>query len=139
MTDWYVGMRVACIDASNPDPWRDGDTFPVEGQVYTIREILCHDQNVAILLVEIVNPVRRWELRTGEVAFLVHRFRPLVDLTLPAELQVKKRKPVREEAFVFDTRIPQHPMCRCYPIRRDDDGDDDVTPLQPVSPEFEDA
>ena len=113
---FYVGQHVVCIDVSpnkagglHPRYW---DTeIPVLGAVYTIRRTFCarrygHD-DIAILLDEVRNPVRRFIARTGrkvrcEQFFLGYRFRPV--RTTNIDVFLKMLEPERIELVTLSSR-----------------------------------
>jgi hypothetical protein len=81
--NFQVGQKVVCVD----DDFRCGYErivkTPVKGQVYTIRRLYtfkaCTGSVVTIVhLVEIVNPVRKWDAGVMEAGFVPRRFRPVV-------------------------------------------------------------
>lgn len=69
---FHIGQRVICVRAPICElrwPWT---AYPVEGQVYTIREVMLS----SVLLAEIVSAIGR----SGyEGAFDANRFRPIVE------------------------------------------------------------
>jgi hypothetical protein len=77
MTSFYVGQVVVCIDDRGfPEP-DEGERYPKEGGVYTIRAVRPWKDTVGLLLAEIVNPVFEWESgNVGKIGFLARRFRP---------------------------------------------------------------
>lgn len=87
--DWHVGMKVVCVDGNPGFVGHDrsllpGEQFPIEGVVYTIREIgllypASVTRNVLVRLNEIVLPAMRYlqVARPYEGAFLASRFRPV--------------------------------------------------------------
>jgi hypothetical protein len=108
---FFVGQRVVCVNIS-PNPggglsptYRDTN-FPEVGGIYTIRRIFCarpfgHD-DVAILLAEVRNPVRRYISRTErnvrcEQFFLGFRFRPVRTTNIDVFLKMLEPAPVRIE------------------------------------------
>jgi hypothetical protein len=77
MTDWFVGQRVVCVDASGYHHRYILSGSLQQGAVYTIREIAFRDGDLGVLLEEIV--CRRWCEGNGvEFGFLIGRFRPVV-------------------------------------------------------------
>lgn len=82
--DWYVGMKVVCVDAQACGGYGD-EHLPQVGSVYTIRELLSDDFSgiPCLRLVEIVNRTREYEHAiTGKVvvvepAFTCRKFRPV--------------------------------------------------------------
>lgn len=89
MTPWFVGQRIVCLDGS---VIFTDMTYPHEGSVYTIREVLGCGPHLGFLLEELDNEYD-W-LRTpengsmlwGEPGFLSTRFRPLVDTKTSIEM-----------------------------------------------------
>jgi hypothetical protein len=88
---FHVGQKVVCIDVSSHKqkghlrPTYASTVTPTLGGVYTVRDIFDasvygHDEP-GLLLVEIVNPVRRYISLAGpcecEQFFLAFRFRPV--------------------------------------------------------------
>lgn len=86
--DWHAGMKVVCIDSEphfigrQRQPWF-GETFPVLGRVYTIREIgQLYEQYgygglIVVRLVEIVNATITYGVGTFEGGYSARRFRPV--------------------------------------------------------------
>lgn len=82
--DWFVGMRVVCIDASlrrdltpypvAPDRDLDGLT---ERRIYTVRSVGLYRGALVVWLAEIIRRVRRNEEEFGEAGFAIERFRPV--------------------------------------------------------------
>ena len=85
---FHVGQKVVCINDQADDQW-DGETVPVKGVVYTIREIgegLAHYggpdgpliPNLGFRLEEIRNPkLRKLNHEPIEVWFAWQQFRPV--------------------------------------------------------------
>lgn len=83
---FYVGQKVVCVN----DDWsmkltkwerfkamfRRPDTDPVQGSVYTIREIVSHEARSWLRFYECEN---RPEMGFGEPAYLITSFRPVVE------------------------------------------------------------
>lgn len=91
MTDFYVGQKVVCIQA--PVDVEDGITKPIEGNVYSIRSIVVHDDSgIGFRLHEIKNPRRvYWEWNRHlfmECTFCASRFRPLVTTNIDVFLKM---------------------------------------------------
>lgn len=80
-----VGDKVVCINDSATQSTL-GVTYPKEGQIYTIRLIRKgYTGELAILLQEIVNAPRMYRQGFHEIAFFMHRFRP-IDYTYGTEV-----------------------------------------------------
>lgn len=69
------GSLVECVES--PIPSNYGETMPVVGEIYTVREIYSDGKDTAIRLVEIHNPVREYADGFIEVSFWVECFREL--------------------------------------------------------------
>ena len=126
---FFVGQHVICTDiAPNPGgglcPTYRDTKLPVVGGIYTIRRIFCarqfgHD-DLAILLDEVHNPVRRYISRTGrnvrcEQFWLGYRFRPVRTTSIEVFRRmlepVPKRQPVEEEAADLTDEPVRFQMC----------------------------
>ncbi len=80
------GMRVLCIR----DDWFGqafGEALPVQGVIYTVREVIDHDDVPHIRLNEIVNPEI---VGLGEVMFYLSFFKPLDEPGLDILRQLAK-------------------------------------------------
>lgn len=77
-----VGARVICVNDVVTTPIERGQTLPVRGVTYTVRNTF----RDAIRLVEIVNrTIYTTEDGFGESAFYISRFRPAVEPKTEAE------------------------------------------------------
>lgn len=79
-----VGDKVVCVSAAMQphtveELTKDVPNWVKKDETYTIREILDHDFVVAVLLEEIVNPIKYFKVldRTMEPAFAIVRFRKI--------------------------------------------------------------
>jgi hypothetical protein len=91
--DWAAkaGRLVVCVndDFSNAPPHvRIAFTFPIKGNIYTLREVLtAAGKPTSFLLAEIVNPVVKWPSRFNnavcEISFFHWRFEPLFKIAKP--------------------------------------------------------
>lgn len=117
MSEWIktakAGDKVVCVltwtDAEDRTGTRD-EVGPVSGETYTIREIGFfhpdHPEILAIRLVEILNPVRKYRYGYGEnvivseCCFAAYRFRPVqprqTDISIFTDMLKKADKPVKE-------------------------------------------
>lgn len=79
MSEFYGGQKVVCVSAF--ENIQGGETFPVKGCVYTVREAVyrpgCGEFAHGLLLVEIANRPRRYKDGHHEKAFALFRFKPL--------------------------------------------------------------
>lgn len=86
---WAVrGAKVVCVERGE-ERNRGFVTYPVVGQVYTIRQVLDHPYGGAgIRLVEIENPALPYVVKAGdtprkhEASWMLHRFQPVITRTL---------------------------------------------------------
>lgn len=71
-----IGQQVVCIEDKY---WRAhcGETTPVKGRIYTIREIEVHKEGVGLRFEEIVNAPFQYSDGLKECAFWRHAFRPV--------------------------------------------------------------
>ena len=89
MTNFRVGQKVVCVET-----WTPGSNYspnivngPVEGGVYTVREVgylhPWYPDLVVVLLLELDNSGGKWTFRGApyewEPPFAARRFRPVVD------------------------------------------------------------
>lgn len=76
--DWYVGMKVVCVDGSAHSYIRDAIS-PRKGGVYTIRNLEANPRTgrLNVQLCEIVNPEVEARDGCGEPYFGASRFRPV--------------------------------------------------------------
>lgn len=73
-----VGAKVVCVDSSRLGGFGD-ETYPVEGDIYTIRDVTCGPRGAAcVRLEEVVNVPRSYRTGYLEARFRLSRFRPLV-------------------------------------------------------------
>ena len=72
----YVGQKVVCIKVIQAGGV-GGETYPIEGQVYTIRKITSIQDVVGFQLVEIVNSPRRYANGRKECYFRASHFKPV--------------------------------------------------------------
>jgi hypothetical protein len=99
------GQVVVCVDASWPR-WAKkiadmmGITYPVEGQVYTVREVCDYLGDVCVRLHEIVNPEydARGNNLAEEHAFLARRFRPAKQTSIESLESLLSPTPEMEDA-----------------------------------------
>lgn len=71
------GVKCVCIRADDFYP-QFGETVPVEGSTYTIRDFYEERGAIGIRVEEIVNPPLRYVDGVQECAFNIINFRPLV-------------------------------------------------------------
>ncbi len=77
---FYVGQKVVCIVGFTRLARGRDETFPIKGEVYTIREIkLDSGGDTCLRLQEIVNTPRYYAEGFTEMAFDAELFRPLVE------------------------------------------------------------
>lgn len=80
--EFKVGMKVVCVDAKMNRAPISGEAIPVEGDTYTIREILTVPGTktpIHIRLVELISVPKHYRhLGFGEACFPARCFRPLV-------------------------------------------------------------
>jgi hypothetical protein len=102
---FYVGRKVVFVNGrirrDGLFPYYPSTALPVVGSIYTIREVFDarpygYDE-AAILLDEVVNPVRRYIAPAGPVRceqfFLGNRFRPLHDTSIEIFTQMLQPVP----------------------------------------------
>lgn len=99
------GVKVVCVSTwVNIGPAATNvfkyDRGPIEGQVYTIREIgelhPSYPGDIQVRLHEIFNkPQQIFEDPNWETCFNIKRFRPLIDKRLPDSLTILLEKPNR--------------------------------------------
>jgi hypothetical protein len=80
MVDFYVGQSVVCVDDEGfkRPAFYGCETFPVQGNIYTIRQIaLFPETEAGLRLFEIVNEPREYLIGCVEPYFLARRFRSL--------------------------------------------------------------
>lgn len=77
-----VGAKVVCVNAEGilgPDSAFGDERAPLEGNIYTVRDIIYPDSETpCFLLEEIANKVREYHFGAYEFSFRASRFRPLV-------------------------------------------------------------
>ena len=124
---FHVGQKVVCVNAR---PRRKGlhpryasTVIPRLRAVYTIRDIFDASpygfDEPALLLVEIVNPVRRYTAPTGQVEceqfWLANRFRPVCTTNIDVFLKMLEPeptlRPVEEEAADLTDEPVRVQMC----------------------------
>jgi hypothetical protein len=112
MCEWIktakVGDKVVCVRDDIDGGYPNREKRPLEGIVYTIREICegypsdIDGRGIAIRLVEIVNPKIRYTEGLHEPAWSAHRFRPVTprktDISFAHDILRKATKPVTEDA-----------------------------------------
>lgn len=72
-----VGQLVICVGEAVPTLF--GETLPVKGRVYTVRDVVFLDYETALRLCEIVNEPHDYEEGFFECAFFSTGFRPITD------------------------------------------------------------
>lgn len=79
--NWHIGQRVVCVDGRRePRRRRKWERLPVEGLVYTIRDIVPRDDGrIAFRLNEITNLGAAYKSGFAELSFFASRFRPVVE------------------------------------------------------------
>ena len=107
---FHVGQKVVCVNISprpgvrGLHPQHGDEVTPWKGHVYTVRAVFDarphgYDQD-ALLLEEIVNPVRRYIAPAGVVEveqfFLVFRFRPVRTTSIEVFTRMLVPTPARE-------------------------------------------
>lgn len=73
---FHVGQRVVCIDASRMVA-HHCERLPVQGEVYTIRDIIEWPGGTGLQFHEIVNSPKRYPEGFIECDFVARRFRPV--------------------------------------------------------------
>lgn len=73
------GDKVVCVQ--NP-PMRDGETDPVKGCIYTIRDITDYGHESGVHLTEIKNQPQCYRYGFHEVTFKLEYFRPVLPIDL---------------------------------------------------------
>lgn len=94
------GAKVVCVHSSRPRPGSQYDarsTFPVVGEVYTIRHVAETAAGAGVWLDEIVNPIgnpaKGWN---GETGFVLLAFRPVKTIEDDLEAFFRQHLDVRE-------------------------------------------
>jgi hypothetical protein len=95
MSDWYVGQKVVHVRG----PWaalgHGTEKLPVDGHVYTIREIRPYEGFVGFMLEEIRNRRRRYgNFGICEPDFNERVFRPVVDQNADISVFTKLLEPL---------------------------------------------
>lgn len=80
MTPFHVGMKVVCVHTFNTLRL-PGETYPVVGNVYTIRDIQPHAEQIGLRLEEIINPLY-YNDDTQDCIFSSIRFRPVTKTSI---------------------------------------------------------
>ena len=79
MIHFRVGQKVVCVDGSAHWGGHGDEMLPIEGEIYTIRELFdCGDEGIGVRLVELVNEPRHYNIGFMEGCLIPERFRPLV-------------------------------------------------------------
>ena len=81
---FHVGQRVVCVDGDFSRKKLRGETLPIKGVVYTVREAGIHDIYGLpyVRLVEIVNEPQEYRFGVTEACFRASKFRPLDEARL---------------------------------------------------------
>lgn len=94
-----AGDRVVCVD----DDWECIDaryrrrcTFPVRGEVYTVRGVVSLSLGVGLWLAEIDNQAMQFSDGFHECAFYVGRFRPVRTTDISSLHALLKTAPARK-------------------------------------------
>lgn len=98
---FYVRQRVICINDKfhNPQVWpTHAPARPVEGVVYTVREIVPELGQDLVRLCEIINPKADFAQGFIEMAFAAARFRPLIQTDISQFHAIRERFSKRENA-----------------------------------------
>ena len=78
-----VGQRVMCVDGSPHWGGMGDEILPVEGKIYTIRDLVdCKEEGIGVRVDEIVNAPRLYRTGFMEGCLLPERFRPLVETNI---------------------------------------------------------
>jgi hypothetical protein len=93
-----VGQKVVCVDDTWKSPfWNEVTYKPTEGVIYEVRRVIpgwwpCGA--TGILLVELVNPERKWvgDPIKSECPFWIERFRPIVERKTSIEIFTRMLK-----------------------------------------------
>src|SRR5687768_6242945 len=106
---FHVGQKVVCVVA-DPHAFKRRseivlavETWPTEGQIYTIREIRHNNPSgrPGFILHEIKNPLLDYVDGRGELAFRAERFRPLVStdtgMSILRELLANPNKKIKDD------------------------------------------
>lgn len=89
-------MEIICInDVFSIDQKRDFPNLPVEGSIYTVRDVVRSQVGTGLLLNEIENPKVGWTMRNGmkftfEPNFSINRFTTLLGEPLTREVVDEK-------------------------------------------------
>jgi hypothetical protein len=97
MIAFRVGQKVLCVDGSAHWGGHGDEMLPVEGNIYTIRELVdCHEEGVGVRLVEVLNQPRHYNIGFMEGCLLPERFRPLVTTNIGVfkAMLTRPRQPV---------------------------------------------
>lgn len=111
-----VGSIVECIKINSftKNLAEIGNTIPIIGKKYTVRDIIRVDENICIRLEEIINPIFEYFNGSMECCFEIENFReiqfpPLIELEIkqalrapnpdytPAKLSPEEKEWMRDE------------------------------------------
>lgn len=92
---FHVGQKVVCIDPT----WGTSGflqrtncpNLPTLNEVYTVRDIICHNENVFVRLVGILNPPVRCHSGITEAVFEAHKYRPVVERKTDVGMAILKK------------------------------------------------
>lgn len=93
MSDWHVGQQIVCVEQFHGEL---GETLPIVGCVYTIRDIAVFDDKIGFHLEEIVNPPMAYRRGIRECHFWCKGFRPVRRTDISVFTRLLEPTPQRE-------------------------------------------
>jgi hypothetical protein len=97
MNQFHVGQKVVCIGRFVAEGYCE-EVLPTKGEVYTIRDLVFYQGHAGVLLEEIRNPPRLYNMGEAhgvcECAFAARQFRPVKTTNIDVFLKMLKPEPV---------------------------------------------